>query len=39
MEASVVFDLPKCDGLYILGPGRGIIWRCGPIREGVAMLE
>ena len=19
----------ECDGLYMLGPGSGIIWRCG----------
>jgi hypothetical protein len=28
-----------CDGLYILGPGSGIIWRCGLDGIGVTWLE
>jgi hypothetical protein len=28
-----------CDGLYILGPGSGIIWRCGLVGIGVTWLE
>ena len=27
-----------CDGLYILGPGSGIIWRCGLVGVGVSLL-
>jgi hypothetical protein len=26
----------NCDGLYILGPGSGTIWRCGLVRIGVS---
>jgi hypothetical protein len=26
-----------CDGLYILGPGNGIIRRCGPVGVGVSL--
>ena len=26
-----------CDGLYMLGPGSGTIWRCGLVRVGVTM--
>jgi hypothetical protein len=28
-----------CDGLYILGPGSGTIWRCGLVGIGVTSLE
>ena len=28
-----------CDGLYILGPGSGTIWRCGLVGIGVTWLE
>jgi hypothetical protein len=28
-----------CDGLYILGPGIGTIWRCGLDGIGVTWLE
>jgi hypothetical protein len=28
-----------CDGVYILGPGSGTIWRCGLVGIGVAWLE
>jgi hypothetical protein len=28
-----------CDGLYMLGPGSGTIWRCGLVGVGVALLE
>ena len=31
--------LPSCDGLYILGPGSGTIWRCGLVGIGVTWLE
>ena len=27
------------DGLYILGPGSGTIWRCGLVGIGVTWLE
>jgi hypothetical protein len=27
------------DGLYILGPGNGTIWRCGLVGIGVTWLE
>jgi hypothetical protein len=27
----------ECDGLYILGPGSGIIWRCGLVGVGVSL--
>jgi hypothetical protein len=29
----------SCDGLYILGPGSGTIWRCGLVGIGVTRLE
>jgi hypothetical protein len=28
-----------CDGLYILGPGSGTIWRCGLVGIDVTWLE
>jgi hypothetical protein len=28
-----------CDGLYILGPGSGTIWRCGLVGIGVTWLD
>jgi hypothetical protein len=28
-----------CDGLDMLGPGSGTIWRCGPVGVGVASLK
>jgi hypothetical protein len=28
-----------CDGLYVLGPGSGTIWRCGLDGIGVTWLE
>jgi hypothetical protein len=28
-----------CDGLYILGPGSGTIWRCGLVGIGVTCLK
>jgi hypothetical protein len=28
-----------CDGLYMLDPGSGTIWRYGPVGVGVALLE
>jgi hypothetical protein len=28
-----------CDGLYILGPGSGTIWRYGLVGIGVTWLE
>jgi hypothetical protein len=31
--------LGDCDGLYILGPGSGTIWRCGLVGIGVTWLE
>jgi hypothetical protein len=31
--------LSLCDGLYILGPGSGTIWRCGLVGIGVTWLE
>ena len=31
--------LGGCDGLYILGPGSGTIWRCGLVEIGVTWLE
>jgi hypothetical protein len=31
--------LHGCDGLYILGPGSGAIWRCGLVGIGVTWLE
>jgi hypothetical protein len=36
---SMGTDIPHCDGLYMLGPGSGTIWRCGLIGVGVALLE
>ena len=29
----------QCDGLYILEPGSGTIWRCGLVGIGVTWLE
>ena len=29
----------RCDGLYILGPGSGTIWKCGLVGIGVTWLE
>jgi hypothetical protein len=29
----------ECDGLYILGPGSGTIWRCGLFGIGVTGFE
>jgi hypothetical protein len=31
--------LPTCDGLNMLGPESGTIWRCGLVEVGVALLE
>jgi hypothetical protein len=36
-EVSKVFAI--CDGLYILGPGSGTIWRCDLVGIGVTWLE
>jgi hypothetical protein len=30
-------QLPSCDGLNILGPGSGTIWRCGPVEVGMSL--
>ena len=27
----------QCDGLYMLGPGTGTIWRCGLVGVGVSL--
>jgi hypothetical protein len=32
-------SVPKCGGLYMLGPGSGTIRRCGLVEVGVALLE
>jgi hypothetical protein len=32
-------SIEYCDGLYILGPGSGTIWRCGLVGIGVTWLE
>jgi hypothetical protein len=29
--------LHRCDGLHMLGPGSGNIWRCGLVEVGVAL--
>ena len=29
--------IQRCDGLYILGPGSGTIWRCGLVGIGVSL--
>jgi hypothetical protein len=29
----------RCDALYMLVPGSGMIWRCGFVGVGVALLE
>jgi hypothetical protein len=31
--------VPWCDGLYILGPGSGSVWRCGLVGIGLTWLE
>jgi hypothetical protein len=35
----LIFNKAGCDGLYILGPGSGTIWRCGLVGIGVTWLE
>jgi hypothetical protein len=30
-------DLVDCDGLYMLGPGSGIVGRCGLVGVGVSL--
>ena len=29
----------ECDGLYILAPGSGTIWRCDLVGVGVSLWE
>jgi hypothetical protein len=31
------FGFKQCDGLYVLGPGVGMIRRCGPVGVGVSL--
>jgi hypothetical protein len=33
------FGMVSCDGLYILRPQSGTIWRCGLVGIGVTWLE
>ena len=28
----------ECDGLYMIGPGSGTIWRCGLVGVDVSLL-
>jgi hypothetical protein len=35
----LIHDLRACDGLFILGPGSGTIWRCDLFGIGVTWLE
>ena len=38
-EASTLYSLSICDSLYVLGPGSGIIWRCGLVGIGMTWLQ
>jgi hypothetical protein len=35
----ISIEYSYCDGLYILGPRSGTIWRCGLVGIGVTWLE
>ena len=34
---SSVHTRAHCNGLYMLSPGSGTIWRCGPVGVGVSL--
>jgi hypothetical protein len=39
VQEEALWLLGHCDGLSILGPGSGTIWRCGLVGIGVTWLE
>jgi hypothetical protein len=36
---DVDFPDPSCDGLYMLGPGSGTLWRCGLVGVSVSLWK
>jgi hypothetical protein len=39
LSAAGMKWLGECDGLDILGPGSGSIWKCGLVGIGMTLLE